>query len=59
MNAEIEEFFDIYWPEDPRTLINQKIEVPLPYIVSWLQTYGTNNWRRRNGLPMLRRGLEI
>lgn len=51
---ETEKFFDIYLPTDPKQLINQGIVVPFIYLCAWYRTYGCNNWRKRNGLPMLR-----
>lgn len=54
LENEISDFYEAYWPEDPRKLLKQKIEVPLPYLSTWLSTYGRNNWRRMHGLPVLR-----
>lgn len=39
----------------PSEMINAGIMVPFWYISWWLNTYGCNNWRKRNGLPMVRR----
>lgn len=47
-------FFLIHFPTDPKILIQNGIEVPLSYLCTWYKTMGCNNWRKRNGIPMLR-----
>ena len=39
----------------PSEMMNAGIMVPLWYLSWWLNTYGCNNWRRRNTLPMIKR----
>lgn len=39
----------------PSEMMNAGIMVPLWYLSWWLNTYGCNNWRRRNALPMIKR----
>lgn len=47
-------FLQIYFPADPKVLIEKGIEVPLDYLCIWYKTFGRNNWRKRNKIPMLR-----
>ena len=56
---EIERFYIDHWPADPKKLVKQGERVPFPYIVDWYQTYGCNNWRKMEGLPMLRGKLNM
>lgn len=58
MQDNLQQFFLEHYPEEPRKLIRCGYEVPLPYIVKWMHTYGCNNWRRLHGLPTLRGSLK-
>ncbi len=49
------DFFLKYYPESPHSLLEKGIKVPMPYFGQWCCTYECNNWRKRHGLPLIRK----
>lgn len=49
------DFFVQHYPENPHRLLEKGIEVPMPYFGQWSSTYECNNWRKRHGLPLIRK----